>query len=41
MTEELTEVYCSNCGELKVIKQKDLKKYKRCRICGNKDINEA
>lgn len=41
MREKLTEVYCSNCGELRVIKQKDLKEYKRCLICGSKDINEA
>lgn len=41
MNKELTEVHCSNCGELIVIKQKELKKYNKCKICGSKDINEA
>lgn len=41
MNKDLTEVYCSNCGELRIIKQKDLKKYNKCEVCGSKDINEA
>lgn len=41
LKDDLTEVYCANCGELKVIKQDDLINYKRCTTCGSQDINEA
>jgi hypothetical protein len=39
--QELTEVYCSKCGELKTIEQRKLKKYKKCVFCDSTDINEA
>ena len=39
--EKLTEIYCNYCGELKIIKKSDLKKFKKCIFCGSKDINEV
>lgn len=37
----VTEFYCSNCGQTKVVKIEKVDDYTECAFCGSDEINEA